>query len=1441
MDMRDTWIDAIDAINRAGQMHWDFASAMFVQVLALVAILGLVELSLRRRVRPVVRYWLWGLVVLKLLLPVTLRTPASAAYWVVSEAPATANHSVPQVDASSVAQSTAILPEMDPRPLEGPADRQFVSDPPKSGLPHESQVAAIPAREAPPNVAAPPPLPSVNAYGWLFLTWCGGCLVLGGIVLRRAAKVRRLVQAAGEAPREFGPPLEVACALFQLSSRRIRVKISEQVGCPAVCGFWRPTILIPQRLVGRLDEEQLQLVFVHELAHWKRWDLQLNLLQTLLQVVYFYNLAVWIANFVLRRLREEAVDDAVLVALAAPVERYSHTLLDVAAHAARPLELNVRLIGILESRKALANRIQRLATSPLPKSARLGLWGFAGVVIIGVVLLPMAGSRRVVADHTAENTAQQQASPPTTVAATASDNKTDSAETASPATAPVLAGRIIDEKGQPVSDAIVRVMNVANRGVQETATKRDGHFAFDHVWFAGEHAVFIHSDRCIGFTRLGDCPRVVLDSRSPVVRDFRLKIACQLRVQTLDEEGHPVPDVQLFKVEPNNPYQANTDHQGWMTIGGLVPAEYVIALASKDFVPALLIVKIESPQAILERKVVLKRGVPIKGTSFYSDGKPVLGGRVVAVPSWWQPNWFPFNEPVQADGSFVLRHIGSGRYDVMLSVPRRVELWPRLDNVLLVGRPNPLSLNINAPSPDSAVLIKGHLRFIGGKPRHSVSIMADSASRSSAVLGYFEPGDQDAFQVGPLAKGEYTLTFLSPEIDTKRVVGVTAPSNDIQVDIRVTGLIALRGVVDVLGAKGRRPAGDFRIRMIKLGELHGSTHNPINNWQGIYNPKGEFTVEFPGLGLYAVEATADGFATVRSDPINTDHLPKDPIRITLNKGASLAGSVVDEEGLPIDGAIVMSLAKAGGQLPLSLERNVDAEIGVRSVAGRFQFDGLSPGTDTLQVMHSDFALTTVRGIEIPGQGQVNVGVVMKRGGTVRGHVRDERGRTVRGAALQFRRYPEHFAGERYNNQFASAVTDANGYYEVRHLPDEIVHIVREPRSSDVLGVSHLAVLPQTGKTRTVDFGAGAKLSGQLFINGAPLASTRLQLVTDNRGFRDFAATTMTDEEGAFVFTGVPFGTRYLYYSAERRKRTGDDWVRVRSLEINTAARDLGRIDHRVGKVTVKVVGRLKDDTPANLCFYDPNLFQVHIAAEQRRARAEGAPYVFENVGPGKYDIHFWDGERRASINQMLVVTPQEPNPTVTVEWPKGTAFIHGTVDAPLRKLIGDRLFVLASPDQRWQGFIRFDDRGRFELRSIPAGEYSLILLRWAGGNLPVTLKRMRLADGDARTLDLTKADIPQSELAKEAVRVSVFTPEGIPLPGCEIRLAGSRATSPLPKPTRTQGATKWFALPPGSYTFVASYLGAESAPQTAEVRPVLKDGAWITHDHVVNLTLAPIE
>ena len=61
------------------------------------------------------------------------------------------------------------------------------------------------------------------------------------------------------------------------------------------------------------------------------------------------------------------------------------------------------------------------------------------------------------------------------------------------------------------------------------------------------------------------------------------------------------------------------------------------------------------------------------------------------------------------------------------------------------------------------------------------------------MLGRVGSADQGTFEIGPIAKGNYSLLFESPEIDTKRVQGVSAPTDDLHVDIHVSGLTAQRG------------------------------------------------------------------------------------------------------------------------------------------------------------------------------------------------------------------------------------------------------------------------------------------------------------------------------------------------------------------------------------------------------------------------------------------------------------------------------------------------------------------------------------------------------------------------------------------------------------------------------------------------------------------------
>ena len=121
----------------------------------------------------------------------------------------------------------------------------------------------------------------------------------------------------------------------------------------------------------------------------RRRDVWVNFAQALLQIIYWWHPLVWLANARIRRVREEAVDDAVMLALRDEAEAYAPTLLAVAKLALnRPLA-SLGLVGILESRHALRQRIERLVDFRPPRRAGLTLFSLLGVLAFTAVAVPM--------------------------------------------------------------------------------------------------------------------------------------------------------------------------------------------------------------------------------------------------------------------------------------------------------------------------------------------------------------------------------------------------------------------------------------------------------------------------------------------------------------------------------------------------------------------------------------------------------------------------------------------------------------------------------------------------------------------------------------------------------------------------------------------------------------------------------------------------------------------------------------------------------------------------------------------------------------------------------------------------------------------------------------------------------------------------------------------
>jgi len=91
--------------------------------------------------------------------------------------------------------------------------------------------------------------------------------------------------------------------------RAVRLLHSAQVAAPTVLGWLRPAILMPVGCLTGMSTEQVEAVLAHELAHIRRNDYLIGVLQAVVETALFYHPAVWWVSGQMRREREACCDD----------------------------------------------------------------------------------------------------------------------------------------------------------------------------------------------------------------------------------------------------------------------------------------------------------------------------------------------------------------------------------------------------------------------------------------------------------------------------------------------------------------------------------------------------------------------------------------------------------------------------------------------------------------------------------------------------------------------------------------------------------------------------------------------------------------------------------------------------------------------------------------------------------------------------------------------------------------------------------------------------------------------------------------------------------------------------------------------------------------------------------------------------------------------------
>jgi len=218
------------------------------------------------------------------------------------------------------------------------------------------------------------------------LLWFAG---VGVLLLRLVGgwwRIHRLHRAArASAPSKWGDAAARIAATLGLSSR-VHVVDSPLVDTPTVIGWVKPAILLPVAAFAGLSPSQVEAILAHELAHIRRHDFLVNLLQTFAETVLFYHPAVWWLSARIRAEREHCCDEVAL-SVCGDAVGYAEALVALAS-----CQLDRSPLAVAATGGTLTARVRRLLGAPADDRPR----SFGTMVIGGFVVLVVcvAGASR---------------------------------------------------------------------------------------------------------------------------------------------------------------------------------------------------------------------------------------------------------------------------------------------------------------------------------------------------------------------------------------------------------------------------------------------------------------------------------------------------------------------------------------------------------------------------------------------------------------------------------------------------------------------------------------------------------------------------------------------------------------------------------------------------------------------------------------------------------------------------------------------------------------------------------------------------------------------------------------------------------------------------------------------------------------------------------------
>jgi beta-lactamase regulating signal transducer with metallopeptidase domain len=225
------------------------------------------------------------------------------------------------------------------------------------------------------------------------ILWAVGVVILSLRLLSGLLAIEMLARRTTELP------AAVKASAAHLADRLgiavvVRFARSASIEVPTVIGWLRPVVLVPASAITGLTPAQLETLLAHELAHIRRYDYFVNLLQTVVEIALFYHPGVWWISKQIRAEREHCCDDIVVDLCADPL-LYARALTDLEALRALPASVAVAASG-----GSLRDRVLRLLAVPDSRCSQRGRASMVILLMTSLMLLvPMMLLAREIARH----------------------------------------------------------------------------------------------------------------------------------------------------------------------------------------------------------------------------------------------------------------------------------------------------------------------------------------------------------------------------------------------------------------------------------------------------------------------------------------------------------------------------------------------------------------------------------------------------------------------------------------------------------------------------------------------------------------------------------------------------------------------------------------------------------------------------------------------------------------------------------------------------------------------------------------------------------------------------------------------------------------------------------------------------------------------------------